>query len=339
MSKLVSTTYNIEDAFTPSESNGAHHPDKPPKSPTVHFSDVVGTTPPLEVATSNLPATTTPPPSAEVKAHAIPNTILVPLVHRENELRELMRRNRDFYGLLHHHLTSRSEEAWQEFKSVLYAKRELMPDREWIQEIERFLDSTPSILIKLKELIGYEEDEEEPDSAEVSEDDEGDLVKPGHKVPQHDNIELCCIRAYPNRVATLQPRYRQFFFMAKACLSQNEIPGITSRRGSHVHPSVFLQRVQEGETPSDSEMSDILDELEARAQEHQTQRFQDDDEETRQYREFINVLTTPRRDMSDNAWEQSVEDSLEHWPALLKQLREIVEREVQDARATDTQVE
>ncbi|CAG8693457.1 10912_t:CDS:2 [Dentiscutata heterogama] len=64
------------------------------------------------------------------------DTVLVALVDRDTEMRELFKKNKDYFEMVKHSIFSSEEnDEWQEFLSILYSPRDLIPDLEWMNKI------------------------------------------------------------------------------------------------------------------------------------------------------------------------------------------------------------
>lgn len=88
--------------------------------------------------------------------------ILVALLDRPNEMKDLMSRNGQFYNTLENYITeTQGSVAWQRFETILYKSREKMTDRSWMANISLFLVHSPVFMSKFKEIVGYREDDDE----------------------------------------------------------------------------------------------------------------------------------------------------------------------------------
>ncbi|CAG8467578.1 23654_t:CDS:2 [Dentiscutata erythropus] len=64
------------------------------------------------------------------------DVVLVALVDRDSEMRELFKKNKDYFEMVKHSIFSSEENGeWQEFLSILYAPRDLIPDLQWMNKI------------------------------------------------------------------------------------------------------------------------------------------------------------------------------------------------------------
>ncbi|KAI8875975.1 hypothetical protein K501DRAFT_338385 [Backusella circina FSU 941] len=96
--------------------------------------------------------------SIDLQGQYVSNDILVALLDRPNEMRDLVTRNNQFYDALRHYITeTQGETSWTKFETVLYKSREQLPDRVWMTSISHFLTHNPVFLSKFKETVGWEE--------------------------------------------------------------------------------------------------------------------------------------------------------------------------------------
>ncbi|KAG0166697.1 hypothetical protein DFQ30_006880 [Apophysomyces sp. BC1015] len=130
--------------------------------------------------------------SIDISAQAVPDSILVALLDRENEMYELVRHNHAFFSSLQTHLQSK----WQRFENTLYCPRSQMADEDWLERIGRALNGTPSLLEKFKELVGYMGDDDHATSCEH---------------PSFADVDLTLIRDYPATLESFPESYPQFF--------------------------------------------------------------------------------------------------------------------------------
>lgn len=134
-------------------------------------------------------------PTIDIRAQAVPDTMLVALFDREREMKELVEHNKSFFSSLESFLN----EKWPRFENTIYVPRTQMSDIEWITRISKALEPVPPLLEKFKELVGYLGEEEE----EV-----------------RDKVELRQIR---NRLDHLSKEaYPQFFINCKETMSDEE---------------------------------------------------------------------------------------------------------------------
>lgn len=140
-------------------------------------------------------------PTSGIHAQAVPDSILVALIDRQEEMRELVRYNHRFFATVRARL--RSE--WPNFeKNILYASREQMPDREWMQQISQALNDFPSLYLQFCDLVGYVD----PDHYQQLDATNEDFA----------DVDITRIRDYPHRLAQLPESYPQLFINCQACL-------------------------------------------------------------------------------------------------------------------------
>ena len=100
--------------------------------------------------------------SIDIHGQAVSNDILVALLDRASEMKQLAQRNAQFYEAIEHYITeTQGDAAWQRFQDIVYKPREKLPDRPWIHQISQYLAHNPVFLSKFKESVGYEDEEEE----------------------------------------------------------------------------------------------------------------------------------------------------------------------------------
>jgi hypothetical protein len=151
----------------------------------------------------------------DINGHVVPDSILVALLDRDTEMKELVSRNKSFFSMLESHLHS----SWPDFQRVLLARRDQVPDAEWIQEISVFLEHAPALFEKFKELVGYEEYLFDSDS--YDEDDEEISRHGSYDESTFENVDITLIRNYPSKLATFKQSYPQFFINANRCFTPN----------------------------------------------------------------------------------------------------------------------
>ncbi|KAI9279771.1 hypothetical protein BY458DRAFT_470504 [Sporodiniella umbellata] len=95
----------------------------------------------------------------DLQGQAVAADILVALLDRSAEIRQLVSRNCQFYESLKHYvIETQGERAWQRFQDILYKPREKLPDRVWITRISQFLVHNSVLFCKFKEIVGYTEE-------------------------------------------------------------------------------------------------------------------------------------------------------------------------------------
>jgi len=230
---------------------------------------------------------------------------IVSLYDRDTEMRVLYAHNQEFFDIVRQ-VTFEDEEGWENFKKILYSKRDEKPDLDWMNEISEILSSNPPFLVKFKQIIGYYEndndDNDSTDSSNSSQEDYDDddtsnscvLSEPGY-------IDITPIRNYPEKLAKLEFTYPQFFINAKELLSKERKRRGSTLGGNHLgddnplHPNA--ERTLE-------EPSETL------------------------YEEFKRILTTPRSEMSDGEWQTNIYECLESCEQLVLQFEEMLIPEI-----------
>ncbi|KAI7907879.1 uncharacterized protein BX663DRAFT_492303 [Cokeromyces recurvatus] len=100
--------------------------------------------------------------SIDIHGQAVSSDILVALLDRSVEMKDLAARNTQFYDTLEHYITeTQGESAWQRFQEIVYKPREKLPDRVWMNQISHFLSHNPVFLTKFKESVGYTDDNDD----------------------------------------------------------------------------------------------------------------------------------------------------------------------------------
>lgn len=140
-------------------------------------------------------------PTIDINAQSVPDTMLVALVDRSTEMRDLVRYNKPFFSTMANHLDTK----WSRFENTLYCERSVMSDSEWLKRISKALQNAPSILEQFKDLVGfipqYEDEKEQDEDQEFS------------------CVDLILIRSKLERLS--QETYPQFYINCKQTM-QNE---------------------------------------------------------------------------------------------------------------------
>lgn len=113
-------------------------------------------------------------PTIDINAQPVPDTMLVALVDRGSEMRDLVRFNKPFFSTMANHLDTK----WSRFENTLYCERSVMSDSEWLKRISKALQNAPSILDQFKDLVGFipEYDQDSSSSDEQQEFSRVDLI-------------------------------------------------------------------------------------------------------------------------------------------------------------------
>ncbi|KAI7894900.1 uncharacterized protein EV154DRAFT_497342 [Mucor mucedo] len=99
--------------------------------------------------------------SIDIHGQPVSSDILVALLDRPGEMKQLAARNAQFYESLEHYITeTQGEAAWQKFQDLVYKPREKLPDRAWMNQISQYLVHNPIFLSRFKDTVGYENEDE-----------------------------------------------------------------------------------------------------------------------------------------------------------------------------------
>lgn len=100
----------------------------------------------------------------DIHGQAVSSDILVALLDRHSEMKDLVSRNYQFYDTIQHYIIeTQGNEAWVRFQDVIYKPRHKLPDRVWMTQISHYLSHNPVFFSKFKEIVGYEEDDDDQD--------------------------------------------------------------------------------------------------------------------------------------------------------------------------------
>ncbi|KAG0749805.1 hypothetical protein G6F57_004692 [Rhizopus arrhizus] len=98
-------------------------------------------------------------PIVDIQGQAVTSDILVALLDRPAEMKQLVSRNSQFYEAIQRYITeTQGEHTWKRFQDILYKPREKLPDRAWISRISHYLVHNSVLFSKFKEIVGYAED-------------------------------------------------------------------------------------------------------------------------------------------------------------------------------------
>lgn len=190
----------------------------------------------------------------DINGHVVPDTILVALLDRDIEMKELASRNKSFFTMLESHL----HESWPDFQRVLFARREAIPDAEWIRQISVFLEHAPALFEKFKDLVGYEEYLFDSDSYD---DDDEEIRYGSYDESTFENVDITLIRNYPSKLATFKQSYPQFFINAKHCFTEEEEQ--ETKFGNHSYDAfdhlLFSSRRDMEDQEWENKIYDLLD--------------------------------------------------------------------------------
>ncbi|KAI8997436.1 hypothetical protein BDB01DRAFT_714241 [Pilobolus umbonatus] len=129
-------------------------------------------------------------PIIDIAAQLIPDTMLVALFDRENEMKDLVKFNRNYFLSVQSYLGLK----WNRFIKTLFFPRAEFPDSEWMKRISNALKDSPILLEKFKELVGYIGD----DTADSDSNDN-----------YFSNAKLAKLRNCPEKLS--KKAYPQFF--------------------------------------------------------------------------------------------------------------------------------
>lgn len=275
--------------------------------------------------------------SVDIRGQSVNSDILVALLDRPGEMHALTARNTHFYTALKNYITeTQGADAWLRFQEIVYAPREEIPDREWINAISAFLSHNPVFLSKFKESVGYEDDddyhsEEDEDSSPLpsprqsyyyyDDDDEGVVGKRrrsrqssgGGGASRSSMMRppptyecLLALRDYPNIQARLPLMCPAYFRKARQLMSLAP----SASRSNAVRRNSILEEV------------DVMDDSTGGDDE---QRFNMCDQDSEgPYEHFCQVVCTTRQEQPDDeAWLDAIVESLDGWPQLLDDLEQI----------------
>ncbi|KAJ3152574.1 hypothetical protein HDU89_001267 [Geranomyces variabilis] len=164
------------------------------------------------------PSAVAEPNEVCLNGHYIAYDLHVAMMDRPNEMRDLIQRNPEIFENVQH--ACGTDECWLELEDVFYTPREEMDDLTWMKTISSHMESNPSLLAMLKELVGYDMHEEVFDAEESDSDvsvDEDVLEEPQEKVEWLDTVVK--MRDMPEIMARLESDYPQFFANVKKALS------------------------------------------------------------------------------------------------------------------------
>ncbi|KAI8987526.1 hypothetical protein BDF20DRAFT_850732 [Mycotypha africana] len=100
-----------------------------------------------------------------IQAQEVPDDMLVALIDRPAEMRQLVQHNASFFEQLHQELHSNNNNGsssctWPRFENTLYCDRNILSDMEWMTRISKALSNgPPHYLSHFKMLVGYIGDE------------------------------------------------------------------------------------------------------------------------------------------------------------------------------------
>ncbi|KAI7905357.1 uncharacterized protein BX663DRAFT_499457 [Cokeromyces recurvatus] len=144
-----------------------------------------------------------PPHVIDIHGQLIPDTMLVSLFDRPQEMKELVQHNSGFFN----QFSLAAASSWSQFEhDVLYADRTKFTDQQWMAIISKTFSSVPSLLEKFKELVGYLGGEEEEEKEEEEEE-------------SYSHVDLSRIRQ--RKQCLTEEAYPQFYINCKKELGNN----------------------------------------------------------------------------------------------------------------------
>jgi len=136
----------------------------------------------------------------------IPDDILVSLLERQVEIRDLVKANEEFFAMVK--ATIHSDTQWEKFEKILYMERKELSDKEWMFQLSEFLTVNPALLMKFKDIVGYW----------------GDIPSDANEeTVSHDDyyVDTLLIRDHPERLASFEKLYPDFFANAYKDFDKN----------------------------------------------------------------------------------------------------------------------
>ncbi|CAG8576886.1 17195_t:CDS:2 [Gigaspora margarita] len=172
------------------------------------------------------------------------DTVLVALVDRDKEMKELFKRNKEYFEMVKHSIFSFEEtDEWQEFLSILYSPRDLVPDLEWMNKISNYLEMNPQLLANFKEIVGFYDNTEDHLTPPEFNDEENEEIT--YSLVNDDEmsefVNIIAIRDRPQILENILNSYPQFFINAQQALSQTyKRPG-SALGGNHLTDDIPLR--------------------------------------------------------------------------------------------------
>ncbi|CAO3617458.1 unnamed protein product [Cunninghamella blakesleeana] len=162
-------------------------------------------------------------PTIDINAHIVPDTILVALLNRDQEMKELVKHNQSFFNTIQLQL---GKKEWQYLQRILYSQRQQLNDYQWLSKIEKCLNRIPTAISTFKDLVGYVNMEEDHHD---DSDEEDHPSKDHHRKAYEESttffqhINVCHIRQYPEKLNEFKSSYPQFFINCQQVLSKSEM--------------------------------------------------------------------------------------------------------------------
>ncbi|CAI2173619.1 14964_t:CDS:1 [Funneliformis geosporum] len=275
--------------------------------------------------------------------------------NRDRKVQEIITLNKNHFEKVKQSFCG-SEEEWQRFLRVLYAKSEIVPDKEWFATIGEFIVPTNPLLSIFEDLICNNNHQTEPnesinhyhetapDQTSEIDDDYGyppsiNSTATGNSrrqsrdddIIKFQEVDIKEIRNYPEKLANFENLYPEFFTDAKVYLRQECRVRLGHYSQEKVGKANNCEFITDDLIDSDCEecyqereySEDFVDELRANVEEHEQTC-----EDSKLYSHFVQILLTPRRMMPDDLWEESIDECLNNWPHLMSHLKEIIAYEL-----------
>ncbi|CAG8791731.1 7764_t:CDS:2, partial [Racocetra persica] len=167
--------------------------------------------------------------SIDISVRDLTSDILVALVDRDVEIKDLFVRNQDYFDFVKQTAFS-SNVRWQEFLNVLFSPREKIPDFDWMNTISKLL--SPPLLVKFKVIVG----------------------------PIGD-MDIASIRDYPKSLEYLEKSYPQFFVNARQVLSLENHRKGSILGGNHLTDDIPLQSENDTIVNGNNSVTTLYDEF------------------------------------------------------------------------------
>ncbi|KAF9578314.1 hypothetical protein BGW38_005946, partial [Lunasporangiospora selenospora] len=171
-----------------------------------------------------------------------PQDMLVALFDRSTELEALAAKNSDFFQLVYGSVSAASR---NQFKSILYMSRADLGDQNWMNAIAAHLATSPCVLEKLKNIVGWIG----PDSLGSDDSDYDDRYWDGDEEDEYccrnssfEEVQIKWLRDVPDFcINGFQASYPQFFLNAQERLQGRRLTFGGDRRDLYV---IFCETLQ-----------------------------------------------------------------------------------------------
>ncbi|CAO3626467.1 unnamed protein product [Cunninghamella echinulata] len=159
-------------------------------------------------------------PNIDIHAHIVPDTILVALLNRDQEMKELVQHNQPFFKSIQLQL---GKKEWHTLEEILYSPRQQYNDYQWMMKIKGYLNRIPTSFITFKDLVGCMMVEDD-DNNNNSNNEEKAYNEPTF----FQHINVCHIRQYPEKLNDFKSSYPQFFINCQQVLSKKAMTTLES---------------------------------------------------------------------------------------------------------------